>query len=124
MENRKDRRYYSRLNINIPCIIYYKNKEYSGIARDISEEGIGILINDKIKDNFKIDETLIFSFIDKFKKLNAIPKEYIITGNAKIKRISSTNENKIILGCIYNQDHKIEEYVSDKKVTNYIKNNP
>ena len=37
-----DRREYQRILTNIDCIVYYENKEYNGIIKDLCEIGLKI----------------------------------------------------------------------------------
>lgn len=38
----KDRRYYKRLIVNIPCILYAGNKEINGVIKNLSDSGVFI----------------------------------------------------------------------------------
>ena len=89
-----ERRYYKRLLLDISCILINNYTEYEGHLCDISESGVGIIINDN--NNFIIGDLFTIQFVDSYKNYT-----FVISEIVKIVNILKNDDNSIRLGCIF-----------------------
>lgn len=89
-----ERRYYKRLLLNISCILINNYIEHEGHLCDISESGVGIIINDN--NNFIIGDLFTIQFVDSYKNYT-----FVISEIVKIVNILKNDDNSIRLGCIF-----------------------
>lgn len=113
----KDRRFYERIPVDIPCIIYVNEKEYEGKISDMCEGGLSI----ELKDAIEIIEGQLIgvAYEGSYKKCNIKKTTIIISEFIKILRVSKDRKK---LGCqIRLYKGELEKYVEEKKVENYCK---
>ncbi|MCR5420376.1 MAG: PilZ domain-containing protein [Lachnospiraceae bacterium] len=106
-----ERRNYSRLKSGMSCLVYYNNVEFVGVVDNLSEAGLGILINeteacDLIGVGDKIDVT-------------GLDAEVVIQFEANIARISKM-EDKVYIGAQIINQKEIEPYINRKRVELFL----
>lgn len=110
-----DRRLYNRLKVDIPIIIYIEGKELDGALKDISENGVKISISD-IQD-IKKGDFISFIYVD---TIDCLALSYNIKASARVIRTNKTIDGYDI-GCSICVRDSWSEYVSQKKVEQYLK---
>lgn len=100
----KDKRYYRRLKVqNIPILLYTSGDEITAEIHDISEYGIGIIVN----SNIKLDNIIRFTICDTV-TIGNTHNIYLVNSYCHLKH-QEQNNNIIYFG----------GYVTDSYYHNY-----
>ena len=116
-----DRRYSSRLIINMGAVLYFDAPYVNDIScnvKDISEEGICFELKPRYEKQFNIGDSFKFCIFDTTMKKIGIDNELIV-GTATIKYINPMDK-KIVVGCRA-QSKGLEDYIKHKTIFYTIK---
>ncbi|MCR4787225.1 MAG: PilZ domain-containing protein [Lachnospiraceae bacterium] len=106
-----DRRIYSRVNLSIPCLIYINNVEMNGNIVDISETGIGILVEvDEVKHPIQEGDLIMVTGVD---------DDVVAQFEANVIRKNDKDGSMRIGARIVNQN-QVEEFINNEKVKAYL----
>lgn len=118
-----DRRWYKRVDVGIPCVLYINQQEYSGVIMNICEDGIAIEFGEDFDDKaldaaVKNTESVKFVGFDTFAPFGVIQTSYI-NGSAKIVR---HDDGTKVVGCeIVSPSEALTNYILDKKTALFLK---
>ena len=118
----RDRRKDDRVQIGKEGILYIQEMdELLCIVKDISEVGIAFEVNytDNLYNQLKEIKEIKFSYLDEFLFLGT-PQSVIINAKCDVVRIVKKKET-ILIGCKMNSNNEIRHYVTQKKVTEFMK---
>lgn len=118
MLNRNDRRFESRLFINMGAILYLENgcaDDISCIVLNVSENGACFEVKSEYDKYFNVGDEFNFCIYDNSMKKIGITNE-IINGHAFIRYIKKGKRNNVInVGC-YAQSDDLNKYIQHKIV--------
>lgn len=113
----KDRRFYERVKVNIPCMIYALYGEYEGHIVDISEDGLCIEMKEAIE--CQRGQRLGIACIGSYKNCNIEKITIMISEYIKVARVT---KNRRKIGCqIMLNKGQLVELAEGKKVESYCK---
>lgn len=125
-----DRREYQRIKVDAMCQFLLANEgrdicDFSGVIDNISEQGIGIIIEDskwfEVVEKIDVGEELFFQAIDEYELYKSKVSE-VILGKARILR-KNVCDGKYVMGCKFTSNSKdLQEYVSKRKLALFWKN--
>ena len=95
-----ERRTYERLPVHVDCVIINKdsNTEYKGALCDISEGGMGFILNDTNPP--KIGDHCSVQFIDTFEKHTFVISEFIRVNNVAKSSAAGTRVGGVFCNTI------------------------
>ncbi len=106
-----ERRVYSRVNLRLQCLIYIDNVEMNGDIVNVSETGIGIVVQvDEVKHTINIDDTIM---------VTGVNEDAVAQFEAKVIRTVDEDGHLLIGARIVNQK-QVEEFINNEKVKAYI----
>ena len=106
-----ERRSYSRVDLEIACLIYLDNTEMNGMIVNVSECGIALMLRiDDVKRRIDVGDRILVTGVD---------EEVVCQFEADVIR-TETNDGKMLLGARISNRRQVEEFVSNKKVKAYL----
>ncbi len=106
-----ERRIYSRVNLDLQCLIYADNVEMNGEIVNVSETGIGIVVQiDDVKHPINVDDTIM---------VTGVNDEEVAQFEAKVIRTVDEDGHLLIGARIVNQ-RQVEDFINNEKVKAYI----
>ena len=113
-----ERREFRRLVVELPCNIYYNNKEYVGTLQDVSEKGACLVVTGEPSFyNIQIGERISFQFCD---TIIDVPTVEVFGGVARVERVAHPSIVKTVIG-ISVHNRSFYEYVGAKKTSDYLR---
>lgn len=118
-KRQKERRFFARINCNVPCSVYGSDiEEDAGAIQNISEEGMFIAFKTPgIAEKMNINDRLTIQLLDRYSLFNRDNKVCL---NVAVQVV---RKEVLGIGCmVIGQDENYIKYVSDKKIINYLEN--
>lgn len=110
----RTKREYERIVINTPVVIYTETQELSGIIKNISEGGVGVLF-DHVTE-LKKGDIITLCFAEKSNE-----KDFVVIVRIEIVRTETDGNTSFIGGKIYGMPEDVfRQFVEEKKVEFYL----
>jgi len=106
-----EKRLYKRINIGAKGLVYDGNEEYEGTVKDISENGVGLIVS--AEDGAKIEKSENMDVI-------VMDEDEVHVINTRIVRAEKNGENSVIIGGRIKNQKDIVDYVRSKEVEEYL----
>lgn len=116
-----ERRAYSRLRIDIPCVLYVNDEELNAKIINISEAGVLIKFDtDNVSDLFNsVGNVMQFSCVDTYCSYIHKIVTKVVSGEVRIVRQNGSE----YIGCEFIRQNKpLCNYINDKKITAFVQN--
>ncbi len=113
-----DRRSYKRMLINKEAVLYVENKEISCLIRDISEKGVGLIIENQYLSLFSKGTQIDFSFVD-FLPFGDEIETAIVRAEGFVRHMEQ-NGDTLTVGCYIPLSDAVAEYVKHKSVSRIL----
>lgn len=104
-----DRRSYERFKVNNkPISVFIDGVEYSGKIENVSESGLGIIIN----HNFKVKKAVDYQFCYTSKKYDGSESFHVVNGHGAVVRSTSReNDSESSVGFRITPNDELSMYV-------------
>lgn len=107
-----EKRLYRRIKVGAKSLVYDGNNEYEGTLKDISENGVGIVVNKEDGEILERSDTL---------ELVVLDDDDIRHINTRVVRSEKRDDSMVIGGRIKNQKDVVD-YVRGKETEEYLDN--
>lgn len=117
----RDRRFYNRISVDTPCLIYSKDYELTGKLVDLSEEGAGILLNPNQPgiDSLFVGMSFFLYIYDSINFCGRCHKEFVVCSCCVIAHGKKSHEG-IYLGCRVKDRNEFVKYVDALKMDIFL----